>query len=216
MKPKHKFKLIDGHQVQEVSFKGDDTKYYEFLDANMAPCHRMYAAMQYYNELKQRCDREYLIAHFNAVLDCINGKSEKNKGAIDIVSISNLTTQALERVEWILEPESVLKYASVIIFDENENPYDYDMKYNMEAKIKKWREMGLSSFFLSQPVKRLFPALNISKEDLDIYLKTQSQVNAIHLKDIFTTLSNDKQTGSLLSIAESLKQRIQASEKSSD
>lgn len=206
----HKFKLHAGHQVQLVKFEGDDTQYYEFVDANMAPCHRMYAANQYYTELKQRIDRDYLIAHFNAILDCVNGKSEKNKGSVDIASIASLTTQALERTSWILEPESILKYASVVIFDESENPYDYDMKYNQEHKIRKWKEMGLTSFFLSEPVKRLFPALNISAEDLDTYLKTQTEVHRAQLESIFTTLSKDNLTADSSNIVESLRQRIQA------
>jgi len=210
---KGKHKLIEGHQVQEVIFDGDDTKYYEFLDANNAPCHRMYFAMQYYNELKCRVDREYLLAHNQAIKDCINGKSATNKGVVDLVQIAKLISQMDERLEWILEPESILKYASVIIFDENENPYDYDMKYNMEVKIPRWKAMGLSSFFLSQPLKRLFPALNLSKEDLDTYMKTVREVSKVHLQDIFTTLSKDNLTKNSSNILESLKQKIQAFER---
>lgn len=204
----HKFTLKEGHQVLEVSFPGDDTKYYEFNDANMAPCHRMYFAMQYYNELKCKVDREYLLAHNQAIKDCINGKNDKNKGVVDLVQVASLIAQMDERLEWILEPESIYKYASVIIFDESENPYDYDMKYNMEVKIPRWKALGLSSFFLSQPVKRLFPALDLSAEDLDTYLKTQAKVNKAQLENIFTTLSKDNLTGSSLSTVESLKQRI--------
>lgn len=204
----HKFTLKEGHQVLEVSFPNDDTKYFEFLDANMAPCHRMYYAMQYYNELKCKVDRDYLLAHNQAVKDCINGKNEKNKGVVDLVQVAKLISQMDERLEWILEPESILKYASVIIFDENENPYDYDMKYNMDVKIPRWKKLGLSSFFLSQPVKRLFPALDLSAEDLDTYLKTQMEIQKAHLENISTTLSKDNPTANSLNIAESLKQRI--------
>ncbi len=211
-----KFKLIEGHQVQEVKFEHDETKYYEFLDSNNAPCHRMYFAMQYYNELRCKVDREYLLAHNQAIKDCINGKNDKNKGVVDLVQVAKLITQMDERLEWILEPESILKYASVIIFDENENPYDYDMKYNMEVKIPRWKKLGLSSFFLSMPIKKLFPTLNISKEDLDIYLQTQMEVHKAHLQEIFTTLSKDNPTTNSSNIVELLKQRIQQLEKSSD
>lgn len=203
-----KFTLKLGHQVKEVTFEGDETKYFEFVDENSIPCHRMYAAMQYYNELKCRVDRDYLLAHNQALKDCINGKSETNKGAVDIVQISKLITQMDERLELILEPESILKYASVMFFDESENPYDYDMKYNQTVKIKRWEDLGLSSFFLSMPMKRLFPSLELSETDLDIYLKVQKEVNLIHLQDIFTTLSKDNLTKSSSNIVESLKQRI--------
>lgn len=203
-----KFTLKNGHQVKEVVFAGDDTKYYEFVDENSIPCHRMYAAMQYYNELKCRVDREYLLAHNQALKDCINGKSETSRGTVDIVQMSKLITQMDERLQFILEPESILKYASVMFFDESENPYDYDMKYNQEVKIKRWKELGLSSFFLSEPMKRLFPSLELSETDLDIYLKVQREINLTHLTDIFTTLSKDSLTPSSSNILASLKQRI--------
>lgn len=212
MSQQPKFKLKDGHQVELVNFPNDDNQYYEFQDANMAPCHRMYSAMQYYNELKMRCDREFLIAHCEAVNACLNGQGEK-KGVVDLVKVAQLTTQLQERVSFILEPETIYKYASVVIFDESEDPYDYNMKYNIEVKIPRWKKAGLSSFFLSEPVKRLFPALNLSEEDLDTYLKVEKEIDKAQLESIFTTLSKGGQTENLSSIAESLKQRILALEK---
>ena len=203
-----KFVLKQNHQVKEVTFEGDETKYFEFVDENSIPCHRMYAAMQYYNELKCRVDRDYLLAHNQALKDCINGKSDTNKGAVDIVQMSKLITQMDERLEWILEPESILKYASVMFFDDSENLYDYDLKYNQTVKIPRWKKAGLSSFFLSMPMQRLFPSLELSETDLDTYLKVQEKVNLVHLQDIFTTLSKEPQTASSLSTVESLKQRI--------
>lgn len=211
-----KFVLKQNHQVKEVTFEGDETKYFEFVDENSIPCHRMYAAMQYYNELKCRVDRDYLLAHNQALKDCINGKSDTNKGAVDIVQMSKLITQMDERLEWILEPESILKYASVMFFDDSENPYDYDMKYNQTVKIPRWKKAGLSSFFLSMPMQRLFPSLELSETDLDIYLKVQEKVNLVHLQDIFTTLSKDNLTKSSSNIVESLKQKIQVLQTSKD
>lgn len=211
-----KFVLKQNHQVKEVTFEGDETKYFEFVDENSIPCHRMYAAMQYYNELKCRVDRDYLLAHNQALKDCINGKSDTNKGAVDIVQMSKLIIQMDERLEWILEPESILKYASVMFFDDSENPYDYDMKYNQTVKIPRWKKAGLSSFFLSMPMQRLFPSLELSETDLDIYLKVQEKVNLVHLQDIFTTLSKDNLTKSSSNIVESLKQKIQVLQTSKD
>ena len=203
-----KFVLKNGHQVKEVTFAGDNTKYFEFVDENSIPCHRMYAAMQYYNELKCRVGREYLLAHNQAIKDCINGKSATNKGVVDIIQISKLITQMDERLEWILEPDSILKYASVMFFDDIENPYDYDMKYNQTVKIPRWKKAGLSSFFLSMPMKKLFPSLELSEIDLATYLKIQEKVNLTHLQDIFTTLSKDNLTQNSSNTVEWLKQRI--------
>lgn len=201
---KPKFTLKDGHSVQEVIIGGET--YYEFTDSLSAPCYRMFQAMTYYNELQMRCDREYLIAHSQAIIDCINGQSEGAKGFCDLVKIGQLALQLRERAEWIFEPETVYKYASVIIFDENENPYDYDMKYNIDVKIKKWKELETSSFFLSMPIKKLFPLLNLSETDLTEYLKVQGELNKAHYKVILEALSNKSRMRNLSSFQTLLKQ----------
>lgn len=199
-KQEPKFILKDGHQLKEIEISG--SKYYEFVDSNMAPCHRMFAAMTYYNELKMRCDRDYLLAHSQAIIDCLNGQSEGNKGVVDLVRIGQLALQLKERADWIIEPEAVYKYASVMFIDENENPYDYDMKYNQEVKIARWKKLNVSSFFLSMPVKQLFPLLDLSSEDLEEYLKTVKALNKIHLQEIFTSLSKNSKINGSLDIAE--------------
>ncbi len=185
-----KFVLKDGHKVQEV-FTLNGIKYFEFVDSNMAPVHRMYMGMTYYNELQMRCDRDYLIAHSQALIDCINGQSEGNKGIVDITKISQLALQLKERVEWILEPDSIYKYASVVMFDETEDPYSYDMKYNNEVKIPLWKKQEPASFFLSMPVKRLFPLLDLPQKDLEAYLKVQEKIKEVHLQDITILLSKE-------------------------
>ncbi len=205
-KKEPKFILKDGHQLKEVEILGHT--YYEFTDSNMAPCHRMFAGMTYYNELKMRCDRDYLMAHSQALIDCINGQSESSKGFCDITQISKLALQLKERADWIIEPESVYKYASVIFMDECENPYDYDMKYNNEIKIPRWKQQKASSFFLSKPVSRLFPPLDLSDNDLAEYLKVQKVIDQAHLQDIFTMLSSNSKTKGLSGIVE-LQKRLE-------
>ncbi len=194
---KPKFVLKDGHSVQEVVIGGET--YYEFTDSLSAPCYRMFQAMTFYNELQMRCDREYLMAHSQAIIDCLNGQSESAKGYCDLVKIGQLALQLRERAEWIFEPETVYKYASVIIFDENENPYDYDMKYNIDVKIKKWKEAGVSSFFLSMPIKKLFPLLNLSETDLEEYLKVQGKLNQAHYQVILEACAKQSRMRNLSS-----------------
>lgn len=195
-----KFVLKEGHQMKEVEIGGDT--YYEFVDSNMAPCHRMFAAMTYYNELKMRCDRDYLIAHSAALIDCVNGKSEKSPGIVDVATIAQLALQLQERADWIIEPEAVYKYASVVFIDPSENPYDYDMKWNRDHKIAKWKKQNISSFFLSKPVSKLFPLLGLSPNDLEEYLMMQEKVKIAHLQELFTTLSNASKTKNLSAIQE--------------
>ncbi len=188
-KKEKKYLLKEGHKVQEV-FTLNGIKYFEFVDSNMAPCHRMFTAMSYYNELKMRCDRDYLIAHCQAVRDILSGKS----GGVDLVQLGKLTLQLQERLEFIIEPETVFKYASVVIFDETEDPYAYDFKYNMEVKIPSWKKQDWAGFFLSMPVKKLFPLLNLSQEDLSRYLIAEKEISKAHYQAILEVLSSEHST----------------------
>lgn len=201
-----KYVLKDGHQLKEI-FIGPD-KYYEFADSNMAPCYRFFSAMEYYNELTMRCDKDYLKAFCNAILDTYKVKPGE---AIDIGKIPQLALQTLERLELIMEPESVYKYASVVIFDESEDPYAYDFKYNKEVKIPRWKALGIPGFFLSTPVKKLFPHLDLSAKDLEAYLKIVTEIGRVHLENIFTMLSSAHSTKGWYKSLELLRQKEQLS-----
>jgi hypothetical protein len=187
-----KFKLLDGHHLK-FAFAQDGFTYYEFADSNMAPCQRMFAAMDFYNEFKMRVDRDYLIAHFKAMRDVLS------KPIIDIVGLSQLILQGEERLEWIFEPETAYKYASVIFIECDslgnpiENPYSYDFKYGKE-KIERWKKQMPASFFLSMPVARLFPLGDISEKDLNQYLETLEKMNKEQISTIFTMLSSKHKT----------------------
>lgn len=194
-----KFKLMEGHQMK-LAFELGGIPYYEFTDSNMAPCERMFAAMDFYNEFNMRCTREYLMAHSTALREQLSGKN----GSVDLVNVQKLQIQLEERLEWIFEPESAYKYASVMFVDENEDPYSYDFKYNKE-KIALWKKETPSSFFLTMPVARLFPPLNISKQDFQDYLNIQKKIGTEHLATIFTMLSKEHKTKDWYNTLELLK-----------
>lgn len=204
-----KFVLKNGHQCKEV-FTHKGVKYYEFVDSNMAPCHRMFTAQAFYTEFDMRIQRKDMVTLVKAMREAL---TVKDGGSLDLVGLSKMILQIEERMEWIFEPETALKYASVIIFDENEDPYTYDFKYNMDVKIPAWKDGNLAGFFLSMPVKRLFPALTLSNEDLDTYLKTQEKVKAVYNQDISTILSSESKMRSWFSTLGSLKHEEQPSQK---
>jgi hypothetical protein len=196
--PKHK--LLEGHTLK-FAFESGGINYFEFSDSNSAPCHRMFAAMDYYNEFKMRCTREYLVAHCQAVEEQMNGKN----GTVDFMKVAQLHLQLKERLEWIFDPDTAYKYASVIFIDENEDPYTYDFKYGKE-KIERWKKETREGFFLRMPVARLFPGLELSTEDLADYLKTLKAVKKEHLETIFTSLSKDHTIKDWYKTLESLRQ----------
>lgn len=185
----------------KFAFELDGISYWEFPDKNIAPCHRMFAAMDFYNEFNMRCTREYLIAHCEAFREKLNGQG----GVVDLISVSQLYVQLQERLQWIFEPETAYKYASVVFMDQSESPYAYDHKYNQE-KIRRWKQHAPEDFFLSMPVKKLFPLLDLSKDDFQDYLKVLRKIDQKHLETIFTMLSSNQRTKGWYSTLESLRQ----------
>lgn len=196
---KPKYKLLEGHTLIPA-FELGGIQYYEFPDTNMAPSSRMFSALDFYNEFNMRCTREFLVATMKAMRENLNGKG----GKIDFVEVAKLVLQVEERLEFIHEPETAYKYASVVFIDENEDPYNYDSKYNQE-KIARWKKEAPESFFLSMPVKRLFPLLGLSERDLKTYLTTLKKVDRRHLENLFTILSANPQTKGLSIFQELLK-----------
>ncbi len=199
-KPKNK--LLDGHTLVPA-FNLGGIQYYEFSDTNMAPSSRMFSALDFYNEFNMRCTREFLVATMKAIRTNLNGKN----GQVDFVEVAKLVLQVEERLEFIHEPETAYKYASVVFIDENEDPYNYDFKYNQE-KIARWKKETPESFFLSMPVKKLFPHLSLSEADLKTYLQTQTKIDRKHLENLFSLLSADPRMSALSIFQEFRKQEV--------
>jgi hypothetical protein len=172
----------DKHKIKEAFFF-DGKQFYQFEDSFNMAVGRGMVASEFYNEFSMRCSREFLQAHCTALTNAIN-----NTKAIELTKVAKLTNQLQERLDLIFDVELLYKLASVIYFDENESPYEYDFKYNLE-KIAKWKELKLSDFFLLVPMSDIIPLTNLSEEDLNLYTQVSKKINHQHLKDISTMLS---------------------------
>ena len=100
-----------------------------------------------------------------------------------LVNIAQLNIQLEERLTMILDPDIVYKIASVVYFDDSEQPYTYYYKYN-QKKIADWKADGVDGFFLQLPLDNLIPHLRLSEVDLQAYLKVANQINKQHLETI--------------------------------
>jgi len=179
LKIKHEpqFEVQEKHQVEKAMVI-DGVQYYQFSDINNMMTGRAFTALDFYNELSMRCTREYLTEHCDAMESILNG------GSIDLINIAQLHTQLKERLTMILDPDIVYKIASVVYFDENEQPYTYDHRYN-QKKIEKWKTLD-ADFFLQIPLNDLIPFLDLSEVDLKNYWETAGMINQKHLANIST------------------------------
>jgi len=93
-----------------------------------------------------------------------------------------------ERLEFIYDTDLVYKLASVVYFDEKENPEDYDWTYN-QKKIDKWKkDKSINDFFLTMPIADLVPFLKDFNMNFDSYSQVQMEQTTQHLASICTNL----------------------------
>ncbi len=172
-------------------FTIDGIKHYRYKDISKTNCQRMFAANDYYNELSMRCSRDYLLEHTKAMDVLFSTK------AIDIQKMAQLNLQLKERLDMIHESDMIYKIASVIIFDTDENPHEYDFKYGQE-KIKRFKKKAQSDpMFLIRLFKITVGSPDMSDQDLLTYMEVGSRITQEHLEVISTIMSrNIPTTGS--------------------
>lgn len=158
--------------------------YYKFKDINNLMSGRAFAALDFFEELSMKCTREYLQAHCKLMKEQLDGAN----GEINLGILGKHVMQLQERLDMILDPDIILKIASVVYFDSTEQPWAYDFRYNYE-KIAKWKAEKIDGFFLKTAFRDLLPGLTLSDKDFQNYTKVAHQMTKQHLADIFMTLS---------------------------
>lgn len=177
----HKEKIVEAFE-----YKG--RKYYMFEDIFTIPTCRGLMALDYYDEFNMRCTKEFLAKYCEAVDTILS-----NTKILDLTKLATITGYLKERLTMIPVPDHIFRLASVIFFDESENPYFYDRKY-AEQKIIHWKkDPEMLSFFLRTPLKDLIPFLELQQTNLSSYSGIVELVNNLHLKEVLS-LSLEKGT----------------------
>jgi len=170
----------------EHSFTIRSIGYFRFKDISKIKCIRAFHVGDFYNELAMRCDRDYLIKHCETMEKVLS-----NPKQINIGYLAQLNMQLKERLDMIYETDLVYKIASVIFFDETEDPYDYDDKHAKDKiAIFKNHTKENSSFFFDTLFKSLIDTNDLSDQDLQTYMEVGQQMTRQHLANISTMLSS--------------------------
>lgn len=165
------------------AFELNGIAYFQFDDINSIPCERGFHALSFFNELNQRCTRDYLMAHSTALDNIINDNT-----GIKVTEIVKINTILKERLEFLFEPEIAYKICSVVFFDASENPYRFEYKHALE-KADRFRKENINDFFLSQPITRLIPYIASFGNDLEAYCSVVNAMTTKHIEIISTMLS---------------------------
>jgi hypothetical protein len=175
----------NSRSIIKYAFSINDKDYWEFDDFHEIPCARGFASLTFFSEMSMRCTREYLLAHCSAMEEAINSKT------IKMVDIMKLHLQLRERLNFIFEDKIFYKLASVVFFDNSENPYRYEFKYGIE-KAKLFSEVNVDDFFLSEPISKLTGSLTSQIPDLKNYCQMMTEINQKHILEISSMLSENE------------------------
>lgn len=172
-------------QIIEFAFESGGVKYYRHTSEANIPYRRALKVISIYNELDMKCTRAYLTAHTKAIKNILAKTPFKSTDLFELMKLNN---QLSERLEFIYDTDLVYKLASVVYFDEKENPEDYDWTYN-QKKIDKWKkDKSINDFFLTMPIADLVPFLKDFNMNFDSYSQIQMDQTAQHLASICTNL----------------------------
>lgn len=171
------FPVSPRHKIKEA-FTCDGIIFDQFDDIFNIPCYRGLTALAYYEEIRMRCTREYLLTHVARVKEILNSKS------IKLMDLMILERQLEERLNLIIEPDLVYKLASIVYFRRGDNPSIYEAKAAQE-NIALWKKhMDMNAFFLSQPLIELIPYLKECEIDFQAYSLAVQLINQRHLENL--------------------------------
>jgi len=181
--------FTDAKHIIVYAFSMGERHYFRFDDVLNTPYDRALKCLVYYKELDMNCDRPFLKAHTEAIDNLLM----KGKFTIDdLITVKDLNNQLKQRLELPKEPELMYKFASVVFFDQHENPYTYEFKYG-ENKIRFWKKnAGLTDFFLQKPLLELIPYLQYAGENLETFSQMTEKVIHQQLDNLSPLLSEQQ------------------------
>jgi len=191
--PKDYFK--DVKHIIVYSFSIGDRHYFRFDDPLNTPYDRALKCLVFWKELDMNCDRQILLAHTQA-FDNVFGKNLQTQALslTNLVELKKLNDQLKQRLELPKETELMYKMASVVFFDQQENPLTYEFKYGAN-KIKFWKKnCSLTDFFLQMPLQELIPYLKFAGENLEQFSQMTERFTTQHLDNLLPLLSEPQRT----------------------
>jgi hypothetical protein len=142
------------HEI-ELAFVSGGKPYYKFVNEQNIPVMRAFKAMDVYNELEMRIDREYLLAFFKTTRKILEHRTK-----LDLPAIVQLIVAAEGKMKHITNIDTLYRLASVLYIAENEDPYNWDYEF-AEKKIEHWRKNSdVESFFLHSPMSDFLPSFH--------------------------------------------------------
>jgi hypothetical protein len=148
--------------LTEFAFEIDGKEFYTFKTLLDMPAPRYQRIQEFIREAEMRITSKDLTDFITLIKGAID-KGKITDAVIFLNAMENLTSQ-------YIETDTFYRLFTCIFFDLDEDITDYDFDYN-EYKIDLFKSQPRVAFFFSQPMKKYLPQIDISQEDLEVFLK---------------------------------------------
>lgn len=185
----------------EFAFTSGGVNYFKFTTEVNVPFQRAIAARDIFTEELWQINPDFLRGWNNGLINLITDRKKKDEKKLYEIGI--LASRLKEQLDISMSLTRQLKLATVIYFDEEENPLDYQYPYN-KAKMEHWMSHNdVEGFFLKLPEYACLPSLTELSLNFPTYLQAEVLQNINNLKHIITLQSLDSTDNDLMSSMQS-------------
>ena len=185
----------------EFAFTSGGINYFRFTSEVNVPFQRAIAARDIFTEELWQINPDYLRGWNNGLINLLMDKKKKDEKKLYEIGI--LASRLKEQMEMSMSMTRQLKLATVVYFDEHENPLDYQYPYN-KAKLEHWmKHNDVEGFFLKLPEYAFLPSLTEYSTNFPTYLQAETLQSLNNLKHIIGLQLQDSTDSALMSSLES-------------
>lgn len=173
----------------EYVFTSGGKPYFKFNSEVNIPFQRAVAARDIMTEELWQINPDQLKAWNEGLIQVLT--DDKKKHDKKLFEIGVLAHRLKEQLDMSFSLTRQLKLASVLYFDEDENPLDYQYPYNNE-KIRHWMANNdVPDFFIQLPEYALMPSGRELTENFPTYLQGETMARLKDLTHIISIMSMD-------------------------
>ena len=185
----------------EFAFTSGGVNYFKFVAEVNVPFQRAVAARDIFTEELWQINPDFLRGWNNGLINLLMDKKKKDDKKLYEIGV--LASRLKEQMEMSVSFLRQLKLATVVYFDEHENPLDYQYPYNKQ-KLNHWMEHNdVQGFFLNLPEYAFLPSLTEYSQNFPTYLQAETLQSLNNLKHIIGLQLSDSTDSDLMSSLES-------------
>jgi hypothetical protein len=185
----------------EFAFNSGGTNYFRFVSEVNVPFQRAVAARDIFTEELWQINPDFLRGWNNGLINLLMDKKKKDDKKLYEIGV--MASRLKEQMDMSVSLLRQLKLATVVYFDEQENPLDYQYPYNKQ-KLEHWmKHNDVQGFFLNLPEYAYLPSLTEYSTNFPTYLQAETLQSLNNLKHIIGLQSLDSTDLDLMSSLES-------------